>query len=308
MQRTRKHYQQLLVLYGRHVLAFFTHLFYRSREDRVKVTAGYLAYVTLLSLVPMLAVVFSVMSAFPVFQEMQGLIEDFVYSNFVPAAGDAVRENLSGFIANTSKMTAMGIAALMVVALLLISAIDQNLNHIWRVKKKRNIASAFAMYWMVLTLGPVIVGSSIAMSSYVVSMNFITDPDLITHGQKMLALLPLLISTLMFLGVYTLVPNIRVKVRHAIVGALVAAILFELSKKGFAFYITQFPSYEAIYGALAAIPILFVWVYLSWTIVLFGAEFTAALGDYPGLTVLDKKQPAASNDYVEKPPIEYKDE
>lgn len=296
MQKTRKNYQQQLVLYTRHGLAFAIHLFHRAREDRVKVTAGYLAYVTLLSLVPMLAVVFSVMSAFPVFQEMQVLIEDFVYSNFVPAAGDAVRENLTGFIANTSKMTAMGIAALTVVALLLISAIDQNLNHIWRVKKKRNIASAFAMYWMVLTLGPVIAGASIAMSSYVVSMNFITDPALITHGQKMLALLPLLLSILMFLGVYLLVPNIRVKVRHALVGALVAGVLFELTKKGFAFYITQFPSYEAIYGALATIPILFVWVYLSWTIVLLGAEFTAALGDYPGLSVLDKSPPALANE------------
>lgn len=296
MQKTRNHYQQQLVLYARHGLAFAIHLLHRAREDRVKVTAGYLAYVTLLSLVPMLAVVFSMMSAFPVFQEMQVLIEDFVYSNFVPAAGDAVRENLTGFIANTSKMTAMGIAALAVVALLLISAIDQNLNHIWRVKKKRNIASAFAMYWMVLTLGPLIAGASIAMSSYVVSMNFITDPALITHGQKMLALLPLLISTLMFLGVYLLVPNIRVKVRHAFVGALVAGVLFELTKKGFAFYITQFPSYEAIYGALATIPILFVWVYLSWIIVLLGAEFTAALGDYPGLSVLDKAPPAVANE------------
>ncbi|MFO6425120.1 virulence factor BrkB family protein [Motilimonas sp. KMU-193] len=288
MSTGKQHYQQQLMALGRHALAFAIHVYHRASEDRVKVTAGYLAYVTLLSLVPMLAVVFAVMSAFPVFQELQVVIEDFVYANFVPAAGEALRENLTGFIANTNKMTAMGVGALMVVALMLISAIDQNLNHIWRVKKKRNLASAFAMYWMVLTLGPVIAGASIAMSSYVVSMNFISDPDLITHGQKMLALLPLAISTLMFLGVYTLVPNTRVKIRHAIVGAIVAAILFELSKKGFAFYITQFPSYQAIYGALATIPILFVWVYLSWIIVLVGAELTAALGDYPGLAILQQ--------------------
>lgn len=277
----------------RHTMAFSIHIYRRAHEDRIKVSAGYLAYVTLLSLVPMLAVVFAVLSAFPVFKSMQVMIEDFVYNNFVPASGDAVREHLTGFIANTSQMTAMGIGALIVVALLLISAVDQNLNHIWRVKQKRNMASAFAMYWMVLSLGPVVVGASIAMSSYVISLKIITDAELLTHGQQMLRFLPLLISIVMFLGIYTLVPNIRVKLRHALVGAIVAAMLFELSKKGFAFYITQFPSYQAIYGALATIPILFVWVYLSWIIVLFGAEFTAALGDYPGLPACHKNQSEA---------------
>ncbi len=265
---------------GHNSLAFSRHLLERMAHDRIKVTSGYLAYVTLLSLVPMLAVIFSVMSAFPVFQEFQVVIEDFVYNNFVPAAGEAVREYMTGFVANASKMTAMGVAALIVVALLLISAIDQNLNHIWRNKKKRPLGVAFAIYWMILSLGPVIAGASIAMTSYIVSLKMFSDTGLLTYWQRVLGLLPFLLSSLAFLGLYIIVPNIKVKLSHALVGAIIAGALFELSKKGFALYISYFPSYQAIYGALATIPILFIWVYLSWMIVLFGAEITAALGDF----------------------------
>ncbi len=263
-----------------HGLSFGCFMLKRVQQDRLTVTAGYLAYITLLSLVPMIAVVFAMMSAFPMFGELQETIQNFVFTNFVPAAGDVVQENIQGFVDNASRMTAVGVAALAVTAMLLISAIDDNFNHIWRVTKKRRWSVAFSTYWMILTLGPILAGASLAVTSYITSMRVFQADTVLGAGTLLLGLLPFLLSTLMFVVFYMVVPNMRVRFSHAICGALVAALLFELAKRAFAFYITQFPSYEAIYGALATIPILFVWVYLSWLIALLGAEMTASLGDY----------------------------
>lgn len=260
-------------------LAFVRYLQQRIVHDRLTVTAGSMAYVTLLSLVPLITVVLSALSSFPVFAGLGELLQNFVIEHFVPAAGEVVKTYLNEFVANAGKMTAVGIGALFVVAMMLISTIDTALNYIWRIRAKRRPVISFSIYWMVLTLGPILVGSSIAVSSYLGSLNLLGSE--LVHGffQQMLRGLPVVMSSLAFLGLYLLVPNTKVKFSHALIGALTASLLFETSKKGFALYITNFPSYQVIYGALAVIPILFVWVYLCWCIVLLGAEITASLGE-----------------------------
>ncbi|EGU35877.1 ribonuclease BN [Vibrio ichthyoenteri ATCC 700023] len=260
-------------------IQFARYLLARMLHDRINVNAGYLAYITLLSIVPMLTVLLSVLSSFSIFADVGTTIQDFVITHFVPTAGDVVKNALLEFISNTGKMTAVGGAFLFVAAIMLISNIDNNLNYIWRVDKKRRVVFSFSMYWMFLTLGPILVGASIAVSSYVTSLRVLDSHVLSTAYDEFLRWLPLILSFLAFVGLYMVVPNKKVKLSHAMIGALVAALLFELSKKGFAAYITQFPSYQVIYGALAAIPILFIWVYLCWLIVLVGAEVTAALGE-----------------------------
>ncbi|MFD2167204.1 virulence factor BrkB family protein [Thalassotalea euphylliae] len=262
------------------MIAFMQYLYGRLHKEQIHVVAGYLSYVTLMSLVPLVVVMLSVMTAFPIFADIRTTIENFVYSNFLPAAGDTVQVYLTGFVENASKMSAIAITFLFLFALLLISAIDKSLNRIWGVTEKRRMVTSFSMYWMVLTLGPVLVGSSIAVTSYIVSLVSFGDNDLFGFSSFFLRLLPLLISAFAFLVLYLLVPNINVPAKHAAVGALVAAILFEFAKKGFALYVTQIPSYQAIYGALAGVPILFLWVYLSWLVVLLGALLTASMQSF----------------------------
>jgi membrane protein len=144
------------------------------------------------------------------------------------------------------------------------------------------------MYWMVLTLGPILVGSSIAVTSYIVSLASLGDYDIFGVANLLLRALPLLASACAFLILYMVVPNKTVLFKHAFSGALLAALLFELAKKGFAFYVVQLPSYQAIYGALAIIPILFLWVYLSWLVTLIGALFTVSLEEFNASSVDNK--------------------
>jgi membrane protein len=262
------------------VQAFAGYLYSRLRKEQIHVIAGYLSYVTLMSLVPLIVVMLSVMTAFPIFADIRQIIENFVYTNFVPTAGELVQQHLSGFVDNASKMSAVAISFLFLFALLLISAIDKSLNQIWRVTEKRRVITSFSMYWMVLTLGPVLVGSSVAVTTYIASLVSLDQYDVFGLTNIFLRALPILASVAAFVILYMVVPNKVVSFKHAIIGATIAAILFELAKKGFAFYITQSLSYQAIYGALASIPILFLWVYLSWLVVLIGALCTVALQDF----------------------------
>jgi membrane protein len=177
-----------------------------------------------------MVVMLSVMTAFPLFAELQQSIEQFVYQNFVPAAGDTVQLYLTGFVANASKMSAVAISFLFVAALLLISSIDSTFNKIWRVTDKRRTITSFAMYWMVLTLGPKLVGASIALSSYLVSIVPVDEYDVLGLFDVFLRLLPLLSSIIAFVILYMAVPNKAVPFKFAFTGALVAGILFELAK------------------------------------------------------------------------------
>ena len=259
-------------------VAVFRHYLMRCQDDGVTVTAGHLAYVTLLSLVPMVAVSFAMFSAFPVFADLRGQIEGYVYENFVPAASDVVSKYMNDFVNNATKTTSVGIIGLVFVAFMLMSAIDRALNRIWRVTKKRRLIQSISTYWMILTMGPMLASASLAATSYLVSLNVMGEVGWLQS--QFLKIFPFLMSATIFVLLFLLVPNKAIRFKHGLAGALLTAFLFEVAKRGFAIYIAKFTSYSAIYGALAAIPIIFVWVYVSWLIVLLGAELTATLGEY----------------------------
>ena len=264
----------------RHYLSFFHYLKKRVKQEQLQVVAGYLSYVSLMSLVPLMVVALSVATAFPIFADIHQSVEQFIYDNFVPTASDIVQQYLSAFVDNASKMSAVAISFLFLAALLLISVIDKTFNNIWQVTKKRRLITSFSMYWMILTLGPILVGGSIAITSYLVSLVTLGVEDSFGLTSLFFRLLPLLASLAAFILLYMLVPNKAVPFKYAFSGSLFAAILFEFAKKIFAAYLTAFPSYQAIYGALAIVPILFLWVYLSWLIVLGGAVITVSLQEY----------------------------
>ena len=264
------------------ILGAFWHFFWKQFfAANCMQSSAALAYTTLLSLVPLMVVSFSVFSAFPVFENASGQIQDFVFENFVPASGAIVQEHLSSFVSKAKRLTGTGIFFLMVTAIMMMSTIEKSLNNIWRLSQHRNLLNKFIIYWAVLTLGPLFMGVGIAITSYVVSLPLLAEPAvLIGKRMGLLKTIPFVMETLAFTFLYLLVPVTRVQFTHAVVGGLVAASLFELAKFGFTLYITNFPTYQTIYGALASVPIFLVWVYLSWTIALIGGQLAYSLSTF----------------------------
>ena len=265
---------------------FIKMLWSRINQDRLTTSSAGLAYTTILALVPLITVIFSLLSAFPMFDEVSLALKKIIYNNLVPTASDTIENYLEQFIGNTKKMTFMGVIGLIVTSLLLINSINTALNHIWKTKRKRSFMYNLTMYWTILTLGPILAGSSVAISSYVFSLKWLSTA---ATGNFLLSTLPFFISVAGFWLLYSIIPTESVPFKESIVGAIVAAILFELGKRAFALYITSFPTYQLIYGVVSSIPIMLVWIYFSWCIVLFGAEFAATLTDF------NRKQPPAEN-------------
>jgi membrane protein len=261
----------------KHIQSFLVMLWSRINHDRLTTSSAELAYTTILALVPLITVIFSLLSAFPMFDEVSQSLKHLIYTNLVPTASDTIQNYLEQFIANTKKMTFVGIIGLIVTSLLLINSINNALNRIWRTKHKRSFMYNLTMYWTILTLGPILVGSSIAVSSYIFSLKWLSSA---ASGDLLLSTLPFIISIVGFWLLYSIIPTESVPLKEAAIGALVAAILFEIGKRAFALYVTSFPTYQLIYGVVSSIPIMLVWIYCSWCIVLFGAEFAATLTDY----------------------------
>ena len=262
------------------IRGYFVYLLGRFHEDRILYYSGYLSYVTLLSMVPLLAVIFSFFSIFPFFEKLKEEVEEFIFNNFVPALGDAVQEQILSFVENASSMTPFGLLVLLIIAVLLLSSIDHTLNQIWHVRKNRGLIVSYSIYIVVLISSPVLLGTSLAATSYLVSLRGIEEGAALSIIKMLLASLPFLGSFLFFLLLYIIVPHTKVHFWSAVSGAMIATLLFEISKSAFALYFINFPVYQVIYGALAVIPLLFIWVFISWVVVLVGAQIAASLDGF----------------------------
>ena len=269
-----------------HTGRFIHFLFRRFIEDQGLPNAAALTYTTLLSLVPLMTVSLAIFAAFPVSDRVAEQIQDFLFKNFVPASGELLQQYLLQFSQKASGLTGAGFIFLIIVALMMMANIDRAFNTIWRVRRKRGSLSLFIVYWSILSLGPLLIGISMVVTSYLVSIPLLSNTaETLGLKGRLIGLMPVLASAIAFTLLYAIVPNRRVPFRHALIGGLLAAALFELAKKGFAFYLTNFPTYEAIYGALAVIPIFLVWIYLSWVVTLLGAEFSYCLGVFNDILV-----------------------
>jgi membrane protein len=252
------------------------HVWKHFSEDRCFEEAASLSYTSLLALVPLMAVIFGIVAAFPVFAQWSDQLKSFIFSNFLPATSEQVEGYLNTFLDSASSLTLPGTVFLIITALLLMFRIEVAFNRIWRVDRSRTILNKVVMYWAVLTLGPMLIGAAVALSVQKVIGPLVMDTTVSSAWNKGgIFLLSWTVFTLIFL----LVPYRSVKFRDAIAGALLSAILFELAKLGFVAYISN-ANYAVIYGALATIPIFLFWLYLVWIVILFGASLSASLTTY----------------------------
>ncbi|WP_150539398.1 virulence factor BrkB family protein [Actinobacillus vicugnae] len=262
-------------------LPLFLKLFIkRWKIHNIPISAGYLTYSTMLAIVPLIMVVLSIFTLFPMFEEATTQLQALIYNNFAPNAGDMVEEYFNLFVANSKKMGIVSTIGLVVVALMLIKSIDEILNNMWQNRRKRSIFISFLLYAAILFFAPLLAGGSIAISSYIFSMAIFSETGALSFSQWLLQYTPFILIWLLFTVIYWWVPNTKVKISHAMLGAIVAAIFFTLGKQAFIWYITTFPSYQAIYGALAVLPIMLLWIHLSWQVVLVGGLITSTLNVY----------------------------
>lgn len=262
-------------------LEFWRFLLQRFLADRGANNAAALTYTTLFAVVPMMTVTFSMLSAVPAFQGTGEQIQAFIFRNFVPSAGEMVQEYLRNFTAQARQLTWIGVIVLAVTALLMLVTIEKAFNTIWRVRQPRRGVSSFLLYWAILSLGPILLGAGFAVSTYIASLSLLSGPDALIGAKTLLGFAPLLFSVAAFTLLYASVPNARVPVLHALLGGLFTAVLFEVAKALFGLYVQRFPGYQLIYGAFATVPLFLLWIYLSWLIVLFGAELVCNLSSSP---------------------------
>ena len=250
----------------------------RFREDRLGLTASSLTFTTTMALVPLFTVALAIFTAFPMFSKLQESLQGWLVQSLIP---DAIARQVIGYLnqfaGKASRLGIAGLGALLVTALALVLTIDRTLNNIWRVRRTRPLGQRVLVYWAVMTLGPLLLGASLSFSSYVLSASKGLVSDIPGALQFTVAVLEFFLLFGGLAALYRYVPNAPVQRAHAVAGGSFAAIGIEVARKLLAFYISKVGTYSAVYGTFATLPILLVWIYTAWVIVLLGAVVAAYL-------------------------------
>lgn len=261
--------------------SFLPYVWRRFQADGCTGVAAGLSYTSLLAIVPMLAIGLAMFAAFPAFADLR---DDFIIvlaQNLAPDLANVANEYLGTFVNNAGGTSAAGVIGIGVTAILLVNTIQTAFDKIWGVTTHKHKLHRLPVYWAIITLGPLLFGASLSISTYVFSMANRGEFYGLSAGLKIVgAILPFLLETAGFALFYRLIPTRPVRFADAGLAALVAAILFEILKRGFGLYLQFFGSYQLVYGALATIPIFLIWMYLVWVTVLIGAEVAAALPEW----------------------------
>lgn len=259
------------------IVRFSKFLAFRAKNDTILRVSSSLSYTSLIALVPLLSIALAIFSAFPVFSDVRGQIQELLIQNFVPSAEQEISAYLNEFINATGKLTTIGVVGLALTAILLLSTIENSFNFIFKVRQPRRIATKITLYWTVITLGPLLLGAAFSLRGYIYALNLLPDADTPSAFSK---LIPTGITFVILIMIYTLVPNRKVKIAHAAFGAVIALLLFWILRNLFGLAVISSGTYKTLYGAMAALPIFLVWMYLAWAVVIFGAVVTAAWGEY----------------------------
>ncbi len=265
-------------------ITFCRYALHRFSRDGCFAAAGALSYTTLVSLVPLGVIALGILSAFPNFVTVRQELLELVFSNFVPQISEQAAWWFQYFAESAAQATAIGIVGIAATGVLLLATVEDQLNALWRVTTPRPWGQRVVAYWTLMTLGPLLVGMSLTLSTYLdtAARRAGLDPQAIAQLASgwphfFARLVPFVLELVACTLLYCVIPNCAVRWRDGAVGAAVAAILIEILKIGFAFYISTMSSYQTVYGALAAIPIFLLWMYVSWMAVLLGAVVAANL-------------------------------
>jgi membrane protein len=247
-------------------------------KDQCVTRATSLAYTSLFSLMPVLIVSYTVFSGFPEFAQLGPKVQSMMLDNFVPEVAGELKQVGESFMHQASELSLTGFLGLLIVAVLMVFNIEQGFNHIWHARRQRDGVSSFLLYWAVITLAPILLAVAVSISGYIAALPIMVASSKFFLAKLFLVMMKLVLTAGFFGMLYCTVPNCTVRLRDALLGGAVAMVLFEGTKKLLVLYITKFTSYKLLYGALAAMPIFLIWLYLLWIILLFGAEVAHMAG------------------------------
>lgn len=258
---------------------FIVFVLRRFEADRCREQAGSLTYTTLFAVVPMLTVFLVIISSIKALEPARQQLQQLIYSNFLPKSTIAFDKALNAFTEKSSNLTVIGVLFLFVTTVLMLTSIETVFNRIWRVKETRTGLVGFMRYWTIISLGPIVLGSAFVLSSTVASMNVLSNnfAGYQLDGALILWLISFILTIVGFFILYWTIPNRTVPIFSAVIAACFSATVFEILKRLFGWIMSNFTSYEIVYGAFAAVPIFLLWIYLSWNIILLGVEVSYAL-------------------------------
>lgn len=259
---------------------FAKYLFYRTQDAMILRGAAALSYTTLLAVVPLLSVLISVFAAFPIFDSVRQQVEEFLIQYLMPDVIQNVQIYIGRFISAVKQLTAVGIIGIAITAVLMLSTIENSYNFIFQVKKPRRLSVKLLIYSLLLILGPVLIGILFMLRGYLFTLKYFQPENLFGYNVMATMILPRLLTFGCLWLSYIAVPNKKINFRNAFWGTAAAYIAMLILRFGFGYFLALNVTYRTIYGALAAVPLLLVWMYLWWTVVLSGAILTAALEEF----------------------------
>ncbi len=269
--------KQKLAEFKKYILLFSKKLRLHLRDTTILRVSAALSYTTLLAVVPFIAIALAIFAAFPMFADVRLQVQDFLIQNLVPDLGENVQQYMIGFVGAAAKLTTLGVAGLAVTAGLMLSTIESSFNFIFKVKKHRRLATKITLYWTILTLCPLILGTAFSLKGYMLKLQYFNGETAenidffvttVVHNALIFAVLTLS---------YFIVPNRKVRLKSALFGAAIAFVLMLILRFGFGYFLQLNVTYKTLYGAMASVPLILVWMYSWWTVVLFGAVITASL-------------------------------
>lgn len=260
---------------------FCVYVLRRYSSDRCLRLAASLSYTSLLAIVPLTVIAFSMLAAFPVFGNIRDELQSVVFANLLPESAQAMEQYFNQFLKNSSTLSSVGIVGLAVTAILLLGTVETSMNRIFRVTTPRALVPRLMVFWALLTLGPLLLGASFSLSAYIFAATASLGIELGVDGFGIVTLfMPTLIIMILLAAFYLVIPNRPVSRTGAVAGGIVAGLLFSLLRILFGLYVSSFPTYQTIYGAVSVIPIFLIWMYMSWAVVLVGASITASVGEW----------------------------
>lgn len=272
-------YLKKLPFYNETWFQFALFVIRRFEADRCRDQAASLTYTTLFAVVPMLTVFLVIISSIKALEPARQQLQQLIYSHFLPRTTIAFDKAFNAFTDKSSNLTVIGILFLFVTTVMMLSSIETVFNRIWRVQETRGGIIGFMRYWTIISLGPILLGSAFAISSTVASLNVLSNnfAGYEVNGEFILWGISFVLTILGFFILNWTIPNRSVPIKAALIAGTFSAVVFELLKNLFGVIMSNFTSYEIVYGAFAAIPIFLLLIFLSWNIVLLGVEISYGL-------------------------------